>query len=718
MPDWRSRPVPGPETPVASLRLGSRLFGIVLLALLPTVGLLLYTSLELRRSAIAGAKADALRLANVAGENQARILEGSRELLSALADLPAIRDVRDPDCRRVLGDLLRGSHSYLNLGVTDTSGQIVCSALPTKSRVDASGRSWFRRAWSTGAFSVGDYQIGAITRKPSVNVATPIRAEDGRMTGVLFAAIDLHTFSELAARLTLPPGASLHVVDGAGVVLARYPDTGPWVGRNSAGEPSTALTLSIRHGTFEAVGLDGVPRLYGTAALPNGGGYVAVGIPKAAALRDADRVFARALGGLLVAALLAFAAAWLLGRRILVHPVAETVAGANRALRSLQAEAVRRERILQTAVDQTEDLVIVADPTGRLVHWNSALERMLGYSPAELPTLHVWDLSPEFPRETWSRTWQTVRETGTLRAQATGRRRDGTVFPADVRVTHVAVGEAEYHCAVVRDVSDSMAAQRAIAEQETRLRAILEHTSNLFYTHTTDHVLTYVSPQARAFLDCEPEEALRRWTDFVTENPVNREGFEATQRAIDTGQRQPRYQLELRTSTGRTRWVEVDEAPVVENGRTIAIVGALTDVTARRQAELERELLENQLHQSQKMEALGRLAGGVAHDFNNLLTAIMGYTQLIALRCDADNPAIRNTEEILKAATRASVLTRQLLTFSRRDMVQPRVFDLNALVQDLAKMLRRLVGEDLEMFVDAGAKRSAVKADPGHIEQV
>lgn len=145
-----------------------------------------------------------------------------------------------------------------------------------------------------------------------------------------------------------------------------------------------------------------------------------------------------------------------------------------------------------------------------------------------------------------------------------------------------------------------------------------------------------------------------------------------------------------------------------------AIERELREAAARR----EREGLESQLRQSQKMEAVGTLAGGVAHDFNNLLTAIMGYGQLMAMRMKPGDPALRDTEEILKAATRASLLTRQLLSFSRREVVQPRLLDLNVVVSDIGKMLRRLIGESIDLAVVPGDDLWAVKADPGHMEQV
>jgi signal transduction histidine kinase len=134
--------------------------------------------------------------------------------------------------------------------------------------------------------------------------------------------------------------------------------------------------------------------------------------------------------------------------------------------------------------------------------------------------------------------------------------------------------------------------------------------------------------------------------------------------------------------------------------------------------EAERQQLEDQLRQSQKMEALGRLAGGVAHDFNNLLTIIKGHSELLLERLSVSDQAYKSGEQIHKAADRASSLTRQLLVFSRRQVLQPKVLDLNVLVTEMDKLLRRLIREDVEFTFVPGDDLKSVKADPGQIEQV
>ena len=165
-----------------------------------------------------------------------------------------------------------------------------------------------------------------------------------------------------------------------------------------------------------------------------------------------------------------------------------------------------------------------------------------------------------------------------------------------------------------------------------------------------------------------------------------------------------------RAKNGRLIEVETAIHEIEYNGRKAWMV-VLVDVTGRRQ-------LEEQLRQSQKMEAVGMLAGGVAHDFNNLLTIITGYTQLILNNLSLNDPNRHSAEQIMKAGERAAALTRQLLAFSRRQVLQPKVLELNKLVHNATSMLQRLIGEDVDLHLVLGADLGRVSADPGQLEQV
>ncbi len=192
-------------------------------------------------------------------------------------------------------------------------------------------------------------------------------------------------------------------------------------------------------------------------------------------------------------------------------------------------------------------------------------------------------------------------------------------------------------------------------------------------------------------------------------HPDDRERVLAREReSVRTGEP---FVVEYRmyTRDGRLVWFS-DRAVVQPNGpnRTPHLHGVMLDITDVKQ-------LEEQFLQSQKMEAIGRLAGGVAHDFNNILTAIQGYSEQARKRLDGDEVATEYIREVEKAAERAASLTRQLLAFSRKQTLQPKVVDLNTIVAQMDKLLRRLIGEDIELVTCPGPDLGHVRVDPGQI---
>jgi PAS domain S-box-containing protein len=155
-----------------------------------------------------------------------------------------------------------------------------------------------------------------------------------------------------------------------------------------------------------------------------------------------------------------------------------------------------------------------------------------------------------------------------------------------------------------------------------------------------------------------------------------------------------------------------------EHGKAIRMIGAMQDITERKRAEENRERLQSQLTQAQKMESVGRLAGGVAHDFNNMLGIILGYAELALERVGSDEPLHADLKEILKAAQRSADLTRQLLAFARKQTIAPKMLDLNATVEGMLNMLRRLIGEDINLTWRPGRDLWSVKMDPTQIDQM
>jgi len=219
---------------------------------------------------------------------------------------------------------------------------------------------------------------------------------------------------------------------------------------------------------------------------------------------------------------------------------------------------------------------------------------------------------------------------------------------------------------VSRDITARKEAEDSLSESEAKLRNIIDNSTNLFYSHTPDHQLTFLSPQTRQFFDCEPEEAMVIWTELATDNPINARGFEITQEAIRTGKRQPPYEVELIGKKGRRIWAEVNESPVTRDGKTIAVVGALKDITERKKMEKERHALDAHLRQQQKLESLGIMASGVAHEINNPLMGIINYADLIKERIE-DGKLAEFAGEIMTEGNRIAIIVRNLLSFSRQD---------------------------------------------------
>jgi PAS domain S-box-containing protein len=177
-------------------------------------------------------------------------------------------------------------------------------------------------------------------------------------------------------------------------------------------------------------------------------------------------------------------------------------------------------------------------------------------------------------------------------------------------------------------------------------------------------------------------------------------------------------ELEMITANGNHKWVKTIGYPVFENGKVVKLRGSFQDITKRKHNEIEREKLQAQLTQAQKMESVGRLAGGVAHDFNNMLGVILGYTELSLELTENDQTLHSSLQEIQMAALRSADLTRQLLAFARKQTVTPKVIDLNSTVESMLSMLRRLIGEDINLVWLPAKKTEMVKIDPSQIDQI
>ncbi|MFO0592794.1 MAG: PAS domain-containing protein [Polyangiaceae bacterium] len=266
---------------------------------------------------------------------------------------------------------------------------------------------------------------------------------------------------------------------------------------------------------------------------------------------------------------------------------------------------------------------------------------------------------------------------------------------------------------LVQDVSyglDHLARERRLTESEERYRDLVENLDDVVFALDAAGRITFMSRSVAHYGFAAEDVLGLEFQRFlhIEEAPLADADWQ-----LMAGRNGGRIVRDTRVidGTGKVRHVRVNARPMAEGGRLVRVQGVITDMTQQHETEA-------QLRIAQKMDAVGRLAGGVAHDFNNLLMVIASYTELALDSLPAEAPARDDLEEVRKAALRATGLTRQLLAFSRKQVLRPEVLDLNALIGGMEKMLRRLLGEDIQLTFYPGASLGATKADAGQLEQV
>ena len=364
------------------------------------------------------------------------------------------------------------------------------------------------------------------------------------------------------------------------------------------------------------------------------------------------------------------------------------------------------------AMESTVDGMSIIDNTGRHVYANSAFARMVGFPSVQAVLGKSWTevYDPRDIAMLEGQIRESLVKTGKWSGQLALHRKDNSTLPIEMAITATAQGGT---VCVARDISDRLKAEHARADAEIKYRTLIEQVAAISYIAELGVTgrWYYVSPQIESILGYTADEWLPHSTDWMRYVPT--EDHHIIHEAERSCSRGEPFQAEyrLRRKDGQAIWVS-DTAVVVRGSDSHQVMeGIIVDIT-------ERKLLENQLQQSRRMEAVGRLAGGIAHDFNNLLTIINGYAEMALRRTNITSELKADIQQINSASERASVLVRQLLAFSRKQVLQPKSLDLNAIVEGLNKLLNRLMGADIEMITRCGANIGTVKADPSQIEQV
>ncbi len=380
-----------------------------------------------------------------------------------------------------------------------------------------------------------------------------------------------------------------------------------------------------------------------------------------------------------------------------------------RADEALRESEARKAAILSSALD----CVITFDHEGKVTEFNPAAERAFGHKrEAVLGKEMAQLIIPESMRETHRRG---LALSGAMEQSGGGGRRvemiamraDRTEFPVEVGITRIAVMGKPMFTAYIRDITERKRAERVRSE----LASVVESSNDAIVGLTLDGIIVSWNTGAERIYGYGPEEVLGQPL-FLLVPPEKIDELAQMLASIKRGRGVANFEtIRIRKDRKRIN-VSITESPIRhEQGRVTGISSIARDIT-------ENKRLEEQLLQSQKMEAVGRLAGGVAHDFNNILTAILGYSDLLLQQIEPGHPMFKHLSGIRQSGELAATLTHQLLAFSRRQPLQLKIFNINDAVTDIQKMLRRLIGEDVHIATVLAPALGLIKADPGQLQQV
>ncbi len=403
---------------------------------------------------------------------------------------------------------------------------------------------------------------------------------------------------------------------------------------------------------------------------------------------------------------------------------------------ALSAKTMAEILLSNDLLEALPDAIVAVDRDGVIVQLNSQTQALFGYERDELIGQRVEILVPEsyrhehhHHRENFAKTPKTRRMGANI--DLYGRRRDGSEFPVEISLSPVATEKGMFVLSAIRDISARKRMEEELrraheelyqrtveqlGESRSRLALIIDSSEDAIIGQDLDGIITNWNKGAERIYGYAPEEVIGKNISLLVppDDAANGHPDESSEilEKVARGEGIEHRESVRVTKDGRRLDVSISVSPLRDaKGDVIGASAIARDMTDQKRT-------ENQLHQSQKMEAIGRLAGGVAHDFNNILGIINACTEFLRDRIEPAAESSIYVENIKKAIERGSALTRQLLAFSRSSAIQPRLLDLNERLKDVSKLLRPLMGDDVEVLIVSRSPSAVVEADPGQLDQI
>lgn len=396
---------------------------------------------------------------------------------------------------------------------------------------------------------------------------------------------------------------------------------------------------------------------------------------------------------------------------------------ANRELGREIAERKETEKEINffaSVIRNIPDAICSIDLEGSILSWNRGAEVMLGYTRDEIIGKPLIITMPrEIALKELDRCFTTLSREGSFAGYESVRlRKDGSRVPVEIATIALTDGGQNItgYTYIMRDITERRQAEEEQQENEKRYKRLIESVTDYIYTVQVEDgrpVATSHGSGCIALTGYMPEEYDADpflWFRMIHE--ADRNAVMEQSAKVLSGKILPAIEHRLIHKDGSVRWVRNKAVPRYdERGRLAAYDGLVSDIT-------DRKRVEEQLYQSQKMESIGRMAGGVAHDFNNYLTAIIGFSETLMRKLKPEDLQYKILDKINNSALKAADVTRQLLAFSRKQLIEPQILDLNKCIENVQRMLERLIGEDIDLVTVLPADIGMVKADPTQIEQI
>jgi PAS domain S-box-containing protein len=655
---------------------------VLLIIFLPAFGIIVASGLKQRRDEIAKARNNGLLVVQSLASQQEQIATSTKVMLTVLAQSPVVQKMDAKECNRLLKELQERFPLYSAvLAVVKTDGNIFAASRPfVPGAVKVSDRHHMKVAVQTHDFAVGEYMTGRVSSVQSLNYALPVLNRQNKLIAVVIAGFRLDEFARLVTKADMPAGYSVTVTDWNGVRLFRVPESpdaapGIPIPRDSL----NTVSGQHEHGFFEHLSQDGKHRLYAFRQLRTNQNqqpymYMLVGIPTNEILHKANAQMLSNLSILSIAAILAMLLAWEFGDIVLLRPINRLVS----ATQHLGKGEMNIRTRLRHSSDELGQLAKSFDEMAALLETRNNERRKAEEALSKANT------------------------------------------ELEIRVQERTAELSDSNTALTAEIGERKRAELELVENKRRLQAALDAAQMGVWSRDLLNGTIVWDRRTREIFGFEPGQELTYEQFLERIVPEDRELFSR----VVTEQSQQEggiLNLEYRFSSpaGSTRWVH-ERGSTIRNasGDPVRLTGVLVDITERKKVEQEMRSLEEQLRHSQKMEAVGRLAGGIAHDFNNLLQVINGHAELIGETENADDALRQQAQAIHQAGKRAAQLTAQLLAFSRKQIAEPKIFELDRAVSGLEKMLRRIIPENIELTTNLHAASARVKIADVQLEQV